>query len=1022
MVSVVIGVAGVVCALIIPFAPVWSNTTLVTWPAQGQAPASTTALFSPAKPAELHAVIPCAAVQAGLARPGGSTVLATDVPGRASKGLAVIARDGGVRVLLGGFEALSAPVAATGCDVQVDVAPGSTRVAAGGHTTELHGAQYVPEVHAFVTELTGQQAHGVQVTARPHVWFENSPSGGKIALIAAQLLLAVAALAILARRPRASVDGASQAPAARHRARWLVDVGMLGVLGYWTIVGPLTDDDGFSTMTVRNGLLTGDIGNYYRWLNGSEAPFTLLQTMLEPLVAVSLTPPILRLPSVAAGIALWFVVSRGVLGAIVPAISATWWARLLTAVALMTWWLPFNLGVRSEPFVALGSAIVLALLLRGTAPGRRNLLSLGVAALVAGLSLAFNPTGLIAWVPIVVLAPRIVRTLRNPDGSGPGWLAGSGRLALLVCLASTALVVMFADQSLFGVLKATEIHSYYGPSVPWYMELTQRYDYLLGYSNEQGAAVKRLPVLLTVAMLVPVVILISRGGRAFTGVLEAHVPAMCFVLGMGVLWVTPSKWSHHFGALAGVGSVFLVVAVVLVVSAAWRRSADRVVVLTGVAGTVLGVVATAYSFSGKNDWYSFSEFGLPWVDGPITPFNRPLTWLVALAIAGLVLLGWTTSGRRPAATAVRTIVSAAPALLVILACTTAVGVLLGSFTAGAIRQKQIGSYSLAQQNVRHLLGHSCGIVDNIVAAPDVPGGALAPLGPPGPAAGFAQGSGYSPAPGFDMRGVAGTSLLWGSNLPERGAEQNTGALTTQWFGLPAVGPHRDLAVSVAGRTGDGNRVTVEFARGAPGAPEQPLGERVLDDSYKDEDKQPMYPTLRVPEVQPQNAPYWRALWVTPEQIPPGANLVRVHAVDATSDTGGWVAVTQPRLRDVVPLKQKLDAPVMIATELSWSMPCVRDVPRVEHGLVQTPKALVLSSDGFNGFGGVPFDKDTGGTFTGLPGMSSLPEIPTRLAGPELIPKHNTWGHLVLVDPVLKNTDAYTARTTTARQWGWEGDR
>ena len=30
VVSVVIGVAGVVCALIIPFAPVWSNTTLVT--------------------------------------------------------------------------------------------------------------------------------------------------------------------------------------------------------------------------------------------------------------------------------------------------------------------------------------------------------------------------------------------------------------------------------------------------------------------------------------------------------------------------------------------------------------------------------------------------------------------------------------------------------------------------------------------------------------------------------------------------------------------------------------------------------------------------------------------------------------------------------------------------------------------------------------------------------------------------------------------------------------------------------
>jgi arabinosyltransferase C len=688
-------------------------------------------------------------------------------------------------------------------------------------------------------------------------------------------------------------------------------------------------------------------------------------------------------------------------------VSRAWWVRLFAAFALLAWWLPYDMGVRSEPFVALGSTTVFALLLRGTAPRAGRLLPLGVAALVTGLTVSLNPTGLIALVPVVVLAPRLARTLWRPEERGrPGerWLAGLGRLALLGCAASTALVVTFADQTWAGAAKATELHRYFGPAMPWYRELA-RYDYLLG-NDHGGNATKRLPVLLTIALLIPVAMLINRGLRALPGMREAHLPALCAVLGFAALWLTPSKWSHHFGALAGLGSAFLVTAVVLIAAAAKHRSGDRAVLMSGIVGGGLGVVAAAISFAGKNNWYSYSEFGQPWTEGPVTPFNSVLLWVGGVVAIGAVLVA--VAGRsRGSATA------AAPAALGVLAPVIAVTVLLTSFTVAPLRQ--IGSHSLAEQNIRHLTGDSCGIVDKVVAMPDVPGGALRPTQGVVQPGGFAPGAGFAPAPPHEMPGIAGTTLLWGSNHPGLGRELNTGALTTQWFALPPFGPDRDLAVTVAGRTGDGNRLALEFAHSGA-----PLGERVLDDSYKASDKRPIYPTDRVPQVKPQDVPSWRALSVTADQVPPGADLVRVRAVDATTDKGGWMAVTQPRLREVVPLRRMLDerSPVLMSSDLSWSMPCVRNIPVLAHGLAQTPKTLVQPGDAFEGLGGVPFNEDVGGTFAGLRKLSTMPEIPTRLVGPELIPKHANWGHLVLVDHHPLLADAYSVHTTQVPRWGW----
>ena len=1017
VIALLIGTAGVIVAVIIPFAPVWTNSTLVHWPAGGSLPVSTTAQFVPQKPAEVHATVPCSAARPWLQAGERKTLLATNRSGFPSKGLVVSAGRGQVQVALGGFEAMAVAPRDDRCHVRVDSQPSGTRIAIGDQVRQFQGAQYVPEIHAFVTDLPQDQARGISVTARPHVWFENAPTAEKAALIGFDLVLVLASLGLLARcggrrkpphrrRPRSSPG----------RASVLIDAGVVTVLAYWTVVGPLTQDDGFATTTVRNGLVSGDFGNYYRWENASEAPFTLVQHLLEPLVALSAPPPVLRLPSVAAGVILWFVLSRGVLGALLPAMAATWWLRLLTGVVFLTWWLPYDLGVRPEPFLALGITAVFAVLLRAAKARGRQPLLLGVAALIAGLTVSINPVGMLVLAPVLVLAPRLRPALGARERDGPGGWAIAARFSLLACLASTGLVAMFADQSWAGARTATEMHRYFGPNLPWYLELV-RYEYLLSYNNEQGNAAKRLPVLLTLALLVPTGILISRGLRKLPGMSEVHLPAGCVLAGLALLWLSPSKWAHHFGALAGLGSAFLVAGTVLLVTAARQRHADRAVVLSGLVGGVLAIAAASVAFAGRNDWYSYSEFGLPWTEGPLTPLNNPVLWAGAVAVAGLILVRASPPSRSLREPLCR-VASAAPALVTISASILAVGVLAGSFTVAPFQQA--GRYSLASQNWDHLSGGSCGIAEKIVAMPDTPGGALTPLGPPEALDGFGFNTGFQPASPAELTKGSGPAMLWGSDLPQPGWGLNTGTLTSRWFALPPLGPEHDLAVSVAGRTGDGNQVALEFGRSQQGSQAvQPLGQRLLDDSYKDSDRRPAYPLGRVQRVQPQDVPQWRALSVTAAEVPPGADRVRIRAVDATTDRGGWIAVTQPRLRDVIPLTRFLDqhSPALLSTELPWSMPCAH-MPRVAHGLAQTPKTLVLPKDGFSGIAEAPFDEEPGGTYAGLRQITTLHEVPTRLTGPEMLPQHANWGHIVLLEHPLVDDD-YTAGTVPVRRWGWE---
>lgn len=965
-VALFVGLIGVATALVLPFAPVIAETTTLTWPAPGRPATSSTALIAPDRPNTLTASIPCAALRAAAAQPIPTTVLATGADGA---GLLVTASTASVRIRLDDHEEeLALPAEPVDCQVRVEsVVGGMTIVGADGRTTHLTGAR-VPQVFGFHTDLPAAAASGLSVAITVGGPFATTPTVLKGVLIAAQLIAATAALILLHR---------GRGPPAlrrwRWRAVWWIDVAVAGTLVGWAVIGPLAVDDGWATTIARNFAATGNPGNYYRWWDAAEVPFAFSQQLLAPLTEISIAPLWLRLPGTVAALATWFVVSRGVLGAALPALSATVRVRALAALCLLAAWLPFNLGTRPESYVALGVAATLALAWRARDPA-----DLGVLALVAALTIPISPTGLLVAAPVVVFAPRLAAAARATTAHRVA------TAALVSCIGAVALTVIFGDQTWDALVTATDWHTAFGPALPWYEE-PSRYEHLL-QPDQQGSFAKRLPVLLTAALL-PVVgaLTVRRGDRDAVGTAAARM-ACVVIVALLLLAVAPSKWSYHLGALAGVFASFLTVAIVLLVRRA--RGPDGHVAVVGVAGSALLAAAAALAFAGPNAWWLPALYDLPWATDSVrpagVPLDSPLLWAVAVAAGGV-----TVALIRRTAGAGRLSVLA-PAVLTLVALGTSLIVLVGTFATAPVRR---GTGSLAMINVDRLTGtRVCGLADDIELLPDGP--VLTPAEPGGQSSGFSALAGFFPgAPPPDPPGAGTSAFLWGSRTT---GAQATGEITTQWFDLPALKPDDGVALSVSGRTSGANSLTLEFGTAA-GTTVEVLGASTpVDRPAADEDP---------------SHPLWRSLGVDAADVPAGANKVRVRAVDGRTDDAGWLAFTGPRLRHVVPLNDFLadNGPVLVSWPQSFLFPCIRDIPTVSGGVAETPRVVIESPRPW-----LTEDRDAeiGGTFAGLVAFEPLNEIPSRMVGhPQL-----DWGS-VRIPGDTASPDAYARTTTRVEVWG-----
>ncbi len=825
-VTLVVGLLGLVAALLMPFAPVLDHDTTVTWPRAGEDPASTTAFFVPYAPESLRVDVPCRVVRTAADRDGPTTIVSSDTPGSDTTGFAVTTADRSLLVLVGGRQIYRAPVPdGDACGLVLSTDGNGSTVTAGGAAPRSFPGDRVRNVRVFATELAPPDAAGLRVQARTADWFTADPTATKDALATVALLLAAASLALLAladrrRRRRRTLAATTRIWRARALESWATvrgaarkaaDVVVVATLGVWTVIGPLSPDDGFTEGIVRNAAGTDQFGNFYRWENASEAPFTLVLRLVQPLVDDAATPLALRTLSTLAGVGVWLLVSRVALPVLLGRHARLVWVRMLLAVCLLVWWMPLNLGVRPEPFAALAVTATVAFGLRAAARPRHGGVWLGLAALAFGLAMAVTPSSVMVLGPVLVLLPALLRRVRGTAAGARGLLAGAGGIAAAAAIGGVGLVVMFSGQSWYTVTRATEMHAYYGPNVPWFDEI-RRWTLLLGLRRRAGrarppdpgpaddrAAGHRAPAARAGGAPLdrPAV---GAGGDVRCGARAA--PALADAVEVDAL-LRHARRCRVPGARVRCRA-----------AGAGRPPARRRDGGAGGGGRRDGRAGRRRRGRVRRQErvVPLLALGRPARRRPVPAVNTPVPWVLVvvavLAVGALAAAVRTGDNRAGARDGLRRAVVRAPAVLTVAVAVVGVAVMLWSFAAAP--ERQAGSYSVGAQMVAHLerradLRHARRRRRRRGHARR---GARRRARAPPQTAGFTQNGGYRgkpPAP------PGHRELDVPVGLRPTAARSPPATLTSQWFVLRMLADDQELALDVNGRTGQGNALSLEFA-------------------------------------------------------------------------------------------------------------------------------------------------------------------------------------------------------------------
>ncbi|MGY1604106.1 arabinosyltransferase domain-containing protein [Geodermatophilus sp. SYSU D00815] len=968
--ALVLGLVALVCAAALPLAPVQMAVPEVSWPLDPQRPEPTMLELTNQTPLSLDVRFTCAAVRAAGATDDG-VLLATLVPDHpvdARDGLVVTVRDGQLRVADRGRTVLREAPPAGECAYRVVGSTDRLTVerdgAVVGEVRAAGDGEVLPDVDVLTTSIDALPGEDLSVRLTVDDQFDTTPSPVKKVLVAVLLVAALGSVVLLwsadrARRRAPGPDGGARPRPRGDPLLLLVDVAVVGTLLLWLFLAPPGDDDGYYAAMARNASAEGFVGNYYQLLNQSFTPFTWFYRVLGWWQEVGDSPVVLRVPALAAGLGTWLLVRRYVSrpGALPAPLGGTRRGRrrvvLVAAACFLAWWLPYGMGVRPEAIVGVLAVAALVGVLRGLE--RERFLPVGLAVGAAGLAVVCHPTGFVALAPLLVALPRLVRLVR----AGTTTVGALGRGALLLAPFSFAAAAAFADGSLRDFQRGQEIFLSIQEQNAWYDEY-QRYAFLLQQSP-MGAYAKRTAVLLAIAALAWFLV-VAVAARARS----TPLPAPLLLAGQSLaaafllLWITPSKWTHHFGALAGLGPAFLALFLVSVVVVVRRAYGGRPAG-PGVPFLVLGslVVVAALSLRGPNAWpYS-------WLPGQPDAFEPPdlqdvplgsvALWVgIALVVLGACALRSRRRGERGA----RPWLVAAPVLSLVVVLLS-LGFLLGSF--GLATYRTLDGYSPWADALRDPLAADCGaaaavnVLDPATAEPLAP---AAGVPEPDTSTAFVDGGGWSGTD--DPPEPAASGDVWGS-LVTPGAEDGTGTVETPWSALPALEDDERVVVLAAGRLAGGNTLEVEFAAAAGDGDPRVLHRQTLQDAV--------------------DSPAWRsfALDVAAARDE-GADLVRVVAGDHSGGPGGWLAFTGPSVTRTVPLAQYLpaDAPVALAWQIAFLFPCQRQ-PDVRHGITEPVEYAVLWRDpAGNGMDDNTWQVFRGGLFAPVRRTSGITELAVEL--------------------------------------------
>ncbi|MBY4129319.1 arabinosyltransferase [Rhodococcus fascians] len=958
LVAIVSAVLGILLTIAIPLLPIEQQQSSLTWP-QSETVSNVEAPLVGYTPIGVDATVPC---DAANQLPAGGLLLSTSPKGSPDAyryGLVAEITDGDapqLKVTLRDSVLLEKPIAelspstAGDCSLTITSDSAATTVALTGEDTVTRDGDVRPQLVGVFSDLRGT-VDGLTLTAELDSRFSSTPSALKWFAMIVGVLATIVSLAALHRMDLSDGRRARRFLPCRWWTFGLVDAVVIGTLLVWHIIGANTSDDGYQLGMARTADHAGYMANYFRYFGVPETPFgTPLYDMFTLLSHVSTASVWMRLPTLICAVVAWLVISREVIPRFGAAARASKTGLWTGGLVMLAFWLPYNNGLRPEPFVALGVLLTWCSVERSIAT--RRLLPAAAAILIAALTVTCAPSGFICFAPLIAGARPVLQiVVARARQFGSTALGAATLLTPLVASGTVVLVFAFGNQTVAGMLEMQRVHNAAGPSQAWFEEYL-RYQWLMNIDID-GSLARRFGVFVMIVSLITVVIAMLRKGGKIPG--TATGPARRIVgitVGaMALMMITPTKWTHHFGVFAGLAASVAVLAAVATGAAVLRSRRNRLLFAAAVSFLM------AVAFTGTNGYWYVSAWGVPFWDKPILVAGLGISTMFLGATLLLLLAAVWFHLRAPYVRVDKPLarwwsvppIAVAAALMVLLA--------VASMAKGAVAQWP--SYSVAKSNLSALTGNTCGLANDVLLEMNPNADVLQPVGGDAFAAlgaendGFTSGgvardltadkeasaSGTSNTVDTEEQqqptsttgaGTGGSALPFGldpAQVPVLGSfgSDTPATLTTGWYALPAD-PGDLITIAAAGRIRSVNSdgivtygQSLELEYGVDGRAQG-----------------------RVTPIDIGPTPSWRDLRVPMDQIPADTNTIRLVLSDTDRDSDQWLAVTPPRVPRTQTLNDVVgrENPVLLDWEVGFNFPCQHPFDH-RVGVAEVPQYRVL---------------------------------------------------------------------------------
>ncbi|WP_116917683.1 arabinosyltransferase domain-containing protein [Williamsia muralis] len=1080
--AIVAGLVGIVLCAITPLLPVDKSTSKIDWPA-GQplssATASVTAPLIAQTPQTLDATIPCSLIDS-LGTDGG-LVLATMPPSAQQfnqKALVVSASASSVSVVFRNELAATAPRDAVGSPQCRDLRIWSNPGGVGAQFVGLGpvgtlGIDQRPQFDGVFTDIPtddvkAAQAQGLSVTTVVDTRFSSTPTLIKqLALIVGIIAIAVSLICLGRLDWLAGYHRRIGTPAWGKVLRpRLTDLAVTAVLLIWHFLGAGSPDDGYILNMGRASEGAGYLANYYRFYGIAEAPFDWYYSFLALWSEVSASGLWMRIPSLAAGLGSWFILSRVLLPRLGAGVRRSAWAIWAAAAVFTAFWLPFASGLRSESIIILGSLLTWWAVEHAIAT--RRLLPAALAAMCAGLTLALAPQGVIAVAVLIVGARPMLRVLlergRDPErGNRVRVLNLAAVMAPSIAAASLVVLVVFRDQTLASVFDAVRTRYIVGPTISWWQEYL-RY-YFITVTTPDGALTRRVPLLLLLSsVFVTLAVMLRRKKIRAVDPGPAWRLLGATLITLLLMMFTPTKWTIHYGVFAGFAAALAATATIAVAQSAARSVRNLSVFVAGL------LFALAAAMAGENAWPFAYNFGISWFDkAPVLAGREVSTiFLILAVVAGAVAVwqhlrldyvankglahGPDASAAEARSDRRRLFIASSPIALIagfMVICMLAV------FAKAAL--SRYPAYTVLGANLDALRGNSCAMADAVLVEEDPNRGMLTPAdgasapdalagedavgftpngvaGDLTPEAGSARPGQMNVSASFNkpfvvsgagagITGGTGPETVNGSTvalpfgldpattpvLGSYGYDSGEASLTTGWYNLPARNASPLLVFSAAGPVFTFNEEGVAtFGQQL----KVQFGVPNPDGSFTDLGPQivPIDPGPDKP-----NRP-WRNLRVPMAQVPRDATAMRIVAKDNNVNPKQWLAVTPPRAPQLKTLQEVVgsDSPTLIDLSAASQFPCQQPFS-ITDGVADIPQWRILPDRVTAASQSKTWQAaDDGGVLAVPEALARANTVATYLDDDW----YRDWGSLEKYTPLVPDAPAAEITTGTEKNWGW----